>query len=200
MFLFIVACKEQVQKTNSNEEDKSSLSVVKSHNSFETVISNYKENTESWKSLKSLTVFLDRFKKASANEVLSNALELKVLSKALRDSVKPDNFKMASLDARINIMYNESLRLADMTNIPAIKADEVHKQTNKIIDAFSSINLKINTVLRKQDFEDAIDVDVSFIGLDSTKIDSSSKKTMKKRPLPNEELKRSSNNLKKRRQ
>ncbi len=200
MFLFIVACKEQVQKTNSNEEDKSSLSVVKSHNSFETVISNYKENTESWKSLKSLTVFLDRFKKASANEVLSNALELKVLSKALKDSVKPDNFKMASLDARINIMYNESLRLADMTNIPAIKADEVHKQTNKIIDAFSSINLKINTVLRKQDFEDAIDVDVSFIGLDSTKIDSSSKKTMKKRPLPNEELKRSSNNLKKRRQ
>ena len=200
MFLFIVACKEQVQKTNSNEEDKSSLSVVKSHNSFETVISNYKENTESWKSLKSLTVFLDRFKKASANEVLSNALELKVLSKALKDSVKPDNFKIASLDARINIMYNESLRLADMTNIPAIKADEVHKQTNKIIDAFSSINLKINTVLRKQDFEDAIDVDVSFIGLDSTKIDSSSKKTMKKRPLPNEELKRSSNNLKKRRQ
>lgn len=200
MFLFIVACKEQVQKTNSNEEDKSSLSVVKSHNSFETVISNYKENTESWKSLKSLTVFLDRFKKASANEVLSNALELKVLSKALKDSVKPDNFKMASLDARINIMYNESLRLADMTNIPAIKADEVHKQTNKIIDAFSSINLKINTVLRKQDFEDAIDVDVSFIGLDSTKIDSSSKKAMKKRPLPNEELKRSSNNLKKRRQ
>lgn len=200
MFLFIVACKEQVQKTNSNEEDKSSLSVVKSHNSFETVISNYKENTESWKSLKSLTVFLDRFKKASANEVLSNALELKVLSKALKDSVKPDNFKIASLDARINIMYNESLRLADMTNIPAIKADEVHKQTNKIIDAFSSINLKINTVLRKQDFEDAIDVDVSFIGLDSTKIDSSSKKSMKKRPLPNEELKRSSNNLKKRRQ
>ena len=117
----------------------------------------------------------------SPKEVLSNALELKGLAQALRFSERPALFNIASLDARINIFNNEILRLADMTTIPAIKASEVNKQTEKIIDAFSAINAKINTILTKKMFEDAIDVDVKFIGLDSTKMDSVSKKSINQR-------------------
>ena len=85
---------------------------------------------------------------------------------------------MMILTARINILYNETLRLADMTTIPAIKADEVHQQTEKIIDAFSAVHAKINTVLSKKRFEDEIGVEITFIGLDSTKIDSVTKKSI----------------------
>ena len=132
-----------------------------------------------WEELNAVNDFLARFKKASSKEVLSNALELKGLVQSLKDSIKPTLFNVASLDTRINIFNNETLRLADMTTIPAIKASEVTMQTEKILDAFSAINAKINTLLSKKRFEDEIDIDVKFIGLDSTKMDSVSRKSIK---------------------
>ena len=66
-----------------------------------------------------------------------------------------------------------------MTTIPAIQASEVNLQTEKILESFSAVNAKINTILSKKRFEDEIDVDVKFIGLDSTKMDSVSRKSIK---------------------
>ena len=80
-----------------------------------------------------------------------------------------------------------------MTFIPAINAAEVNLQTEKIISAFSGVNSKVNTILSKKRFEDAIDVDLNFIGLDSTKIDSISKKAINlklKENLQNQLVKR----------
>jgi hypothetical protein len=37
--------------------------------------------------------------------------------------------------------------------------------------AFSNINTKINSILAKIRFENEIDIDVTFIGLDTTKMD-----------------------------
>ena len=74
-----------------------------------------------------------------------------------------------------------------MTFIPAIKAVEINEQTEKILSAFSAVNSKVNTILTKKRFEEAIDVDVSFIGLDSTKIDSVSKKSIKNKLESNAE-------------
>ena len=161
------------------------------------VIPSFKKEVEDWTTLQNTEYFLERFKKGSANEILSNALEFKTITKALKDSIKPTLFSLPSVEARINILYNESLRLADMTYIPAITADEVHEQTNKIMDAFSSINLKINTVLRKKQFEDAIDIDVSFIGLDTTKIDSVSKNAILEKQKEKKDLQPIQEQLKK---
>lgn len=172
------SCQKKNQEDDQKDENRPLLSIVESHNSLEKVLPNFQEEVDNWQQHKNIEAFLERFKKASANEVLSNALELKVLSKSFQDSIKPELFILPSVDARINIFRNETLRLADMTYIPAITPKEVHAQTNKIIDAFSSINSKINTVLRKKQFEEAIDVDVSFIGLDTTKLDSVSRKAV----------------------
>ena len=65
------------------------------------------------------------------------------------------------------------------------------------MDAFSSINLKINTVLRKKQFEDAIDIDVSFIGLDTTKIDSVSKNAILEKQKEKKDLQPIQEQLKK---
>ena len=108
-------------------------------------------------------------------------MELESLVKSLKDSVKPSLFNVLAFKARINILHNETLRLSDMTFIPAIKATEVNVQTAKIISAFSAVNSKVNTILLKKRFEDAIEVDVKFIGLDSTQIDSVSKKAINKK-------------------
>lgn len=178
--LLIISCKKDIQQKAQVNKNKPLLSVVKTHESFQKVLPAFGKETEKWTALKNTELFLNRFKKASANEVLSNALELKPLVNTLKSSIKPTLFEKPSLNARINILYNECLRLADMTKIPAISSEEVHEQVDKIMVAFSSINSKINTILRKKEFVEAVDVDVSYIGLDTTKIDKVSKKSINK--------------------
>lgn len=162
------------------QEIKPLLSVVKNYNVAEKINPLFLQDIEGWQELKAVDNFLLRFKKVSPNEILSNALELKGLVQALKEDVKPPLFENASFNTRINILQNETLRLADMTFIPAIKATEVTAQANKIINAYSAINSKINSILLKKGFEDDIDIDIAFIGLDSTKIDSISRKSIKK--------------------
>jgi hypothetical protein len=179
MLVSIYSCDKKKQDTNPEQNTKPLLSVVKEYSATEKVNVTFLKDVEDWQELKAVDEFLTRFEKASPNEVLSNALELKSLVKSLKDSIKPTLFNVPSFKTRINILNNETLRLADMTFIPAIKAVEVNEQTEKILSAFSAVNSKVNTILTKKRFEDAIDVDVSFIGLDSTKIDSISKKAIK---------------------
>ncbi|WP_439131527.1 hypothetical protein [Polaribacter sp.] len=179
ILIILFSCAKKQEQGNTEEKIKPLLSVVKEHPSVKPINPIYKEEIESWKELENVDNFLGRFKKASANEVLSNALELKGLITKLKDSIKLDMFKLPSFNARVNILYNETLRLSDMTTIPAITADEVHLQTEKIIDAFSAVNAKVNTIFSKKRFEDEIGVDLTFIGLDSTKMDSVTRKSLK---------------------
>lgn len=180
----LVSC-DKKQETTEQEQDNSKplLSVVKKHATIKKIDTAFNKEVMDWEELQTANNFLARFKRVSPNEILSNASELNDLVKSLIDSVKPQPFNTDAFNARLNILYTETLRLADMNSIPAIRADEVNLQTGKIIDAFSAVNSKINSVLAKRRFEDAIEVDVSFIGLDSTKIDSVSKKSIRRELL-----------------
>ena len=191
-FAAFFSCVKKQEQTTTSDITKPLLSVVNEYSSAEKVSPVFNKDIEDWEELKAVDLFLGRFKKVSANEVLSNALELKGLVKSLKDSIKPTWFDDDSFTARINILYNETLRLADMTTIPAIKANEVHQQTEKIINAFSAVNAKVNTILSKKRFEDEIGVDITFVGLDSTKIDSVTKKSIHKELQPKPVLNRKS--------
>lgn len=172
--------KKQANSKQEQDAVKPLLSVINEYSSIIKIDTAFSKNIEEWEELKTVGEFLSRFKKVSPNEILSNALELKELVKSLTDSTHPQLFNTGSFNARVNILYNESLRLADMTTIPSINAEEVNYQAEKIIGAFSAVNSKVNSILSKKRFEDAIEVDVKFIGLDSTKLDSVSKKSVKK--------------------
>ncbi len=154
------------------------MSLIQTHSTTKNIKSTFLKEIKDWNELKAIDSFFVKFRKISANEVLSNAIELKDLIKSLKDSVKPARFNIISLDARINILYTEALRLADLTAIGAIKATEVNTQLDKTIAAFSNVTIKINTVLEKINFENEINIDVTFIGLDTTKIDTISKKSI----------------------
>jgi hypothetical protein len=180
LFVVFFSCKKEKQDSIQKQDSKPLLSVVKEYGVTEKVNALFLKDVEDWQELKAVDDFLLRFKKASPNEVLSNALELESLVSSLKDSVKPILFDIPSFKARINILHNETLRLADMTFIAAVKAPEITAQTEKIISAFSGVNSKVNTILSKKRFEDAIGTDIVFIGLDSTKIDTISKKSIKK--------------------
>ena len=155
------------------------MSIAEIHTATENVLSTHLKEVKDWNELQDIDSFFVKFRKITPNEALSNAIELKDLIKRLKDSVKPEKFKIPSLTARINILYNEALRLADLTRIGAIKAQEVNTQVDKTMDAFSNINTKINTILAKMRFENEIDIDVTFIGLDTTKMDAFFNKPIK---------------------
>lgn len=155
------------------------MSVEEMHTPTENVLPIHLKEVKDWNALQDIDSFFVKFRKITPNEALSNAIELKDLIKRLNDSVKPKKFKIPSLTARINILYNEALRLADLTRIGAIKAQEVNTQVDKTMDAFSNINTKINTILAKIRFENEIDIDVTFIGLDTTRMDAFFKKPIK---------------------
>ena len=98
---------------------------------------------------------------------------------SLKDSIKPTLFNTPSFQTRVDVLHNEVLRLADLTFIPAITSKDVNLQIDRTIAAFSSVNSKINSLLSRKRFEDEIDVKFDFIGIDSTKIDSISRESIK---------------------
>jgi hypothetical protein len=175
--VFVISCGNNQEKEEV-KKPKPLMSLMASHDATENIKPIYLKQVQDWDELKAIDSFFVKFRKISPNEILSNAIELKDLIKNLKDSVKPKKFKILSLDARINILYTEALRLADLTDIGAIKAAEINTQLDKTMTAFSNVTIKINTVLEKINFENEINIDVPFIGLDSSKIDTISKKSI----------------------
>ncbi|CAI8418392.1 MAG: Uncharacterised protein [Polaribacter sejongensis] len=159
-------------------QEKPALSVAKLHVAIENIQPVFEEKVASWQELKMVNSFLKKFKNVSPKEALSNALELRDLVVNLKDSLKAETFDIPSFNARVNLLHTETLRLADLTLIPAITSEEVHLQIDKTIAAFSAVNSKINTLLSKKKFEDEIDVTIDFIGIDSSKMDFVSKESI----------------------
>ncbi|KGL58746.1 hypothetical protein [Polaribacter sp. Hel1_85] len=176
--VILFSCGNNKKETPKPTQEIPQRSVAKQHVRLINVNSDFEKEIANWQELKSVNTFLKKFNKVSPNEALSNALELRDLVKSLKDSVKPTIFDVPSFEARVNVLQNETLRLADLTLIPAITSEEVNLQVDKTIAAFSSVNSKINTILSKKRFEDAIDIEIDYIGIDSTKMDSVSKKSI----------------------
>lgn len=175
--LVLISCgsdKKDEQKT----QEKPETSKVYKHKDFSKLTSLSKKEMGDWKEYNSLKDFIQKFKAISPNEALSNALELKSLVKNLKDSIRPKELKIPEFKARLNVLENESLRLADMTYISAITSTEVNNQVSKFLLIYSSTNAKINSIYRRILFENNVSIDADFIGLDSTKIDSVSKKRL----------------------
>jgi hypothetical protein len=177
--LLFFSCGDKTQEKTEVIKKKPLLSIVNEHSKIGDVLISYKKDIENWEEFNLLNSFISKFKKTSPNEALSNAIELKELVKNLKDSIIPEKFNIPPFNARVNILYNESLRLTDLTYIPSIKAEEVNAQIDKVLNSFSSLKGKINTIITQKKFEEAIDIDMNFIGIDSTKIDSISKNSIK---------------------
>ena len=177
--LFLFSCGNNKKETIKKKQEKPKRSVVSKHIGLKNVSPEFKNEIENWQDLQTVTLFIEKFENVSPNEALINALELRDLVASLKDSEIPKFCDIPSFHARINVLYNETLRLADLTLIPAISSQEVNLQVNKTIAAFSPLNSKINTIYSKKRFEDAIDIKIDYIGIDSTLMDTVSKESIK---------------------
>ncbi|CAA0162648.1 Probable lipoprotein precursor [Tenacibaculum maritimum] len=184
IFFFIIilyACKKE-KKSEIQDPKKSEMSIAKTHVTKTSLNSEAVKKTKGWKEYKSLNEFIIRFKNTSPNDALNNALELKILVKNLKDSIRISELKTPAFRARLNILENEALRLVDMTYITAITADQVNQQVDKIFSLYGSINSKINTIYIKKHFDDDLDL-VILNSMDSV----SKKQTNLKHKKPNKQ-------------
>jgi hypothetical protein len=150
--LFFLSCNDG--KINSKQAiKKPQLSQIKKHVKISKIHAKYQPEIEEWQEYENLSVFLNQFASISPNDALNNSRELNDLAKNLVDSLKPVIFETPAFNARVNLLYNQTLRLFDMSSIPAIKANEVNNHIDKVLNAFSSINSKINTTLKQRELE-----------------------------------------------
>jgi hypothetical protein len=152
----LVACKN----SNSTPQEnilKPELDILKKHqiNTKLSVLS--KEKIKAWNEYETVNNDLKKYTNISANEALNNAVELAKNIKYLKDSIRPKELINNSFRTRVNVLENESLRLKDMTLIRnAITVDAINLQVDKVLNAFSATNSKINTIYSQLEIEKEI--------------------------------------------
>ena len=144
---------KRVQKSKKPE-----INTVKKHAIKSGLEKSTKVTIDSWKEYVSVANDLKKFRSISPNEALNNALQLASLIKQMKDSIRPVDLINPSFRTRVNVLENEALRLKDMTFISSITAKEVNQQVDKIMDAFSATNSKINTVYSQLEVEKEIQI------------------------------------------
>lgn len=129
------------------------------NNISETLIPEAKRRLKDWKEYQNVDEFMLKYYNVSNLEALNNAKELSDLVKNMIDTIRVEQLKEVNVIVRFNVLHNETLRLADMATIPSISKDEVKEEIKKIIDLYSAVNSKINTIYKAEDIQNALEID-----------------------------------------
>jgi hypothetical protein len=156
VFILLISSCNDDTTTAKKVVDKPEASRVKKHKQVSKIQSKFQTDIDTWIEYENLTIFLQQYLSISPNDALNNSRELNDITKSILDSVNPQFLETVAFKARVNLLYNETLRLYDMSSIPAIKATEVNNQVANILNAFSSVNFKINTILTQSELEQNI--------------------------------------------
>lgn len=177
-----ISCNEKEQKKENVLVEKTNMNIQKKHSTPSKLSAISTKEMKNWKEYNELNSFIGKFENTSPSKALANILDLKDISKKFKDTIRVNDLKTSAFRARLNVFNNEVLRLADMSYIGAITAEEVNEQVGKIVLIYSSINDKINAVYAKKEFDKTINLDNFFV-LDSVK-KTTPKKTEKLQPKP----------------
>jgi hypothetical protein len=156
LILLFAQCDSEPQNTETIE-NLSKSNVAQKHEQIISLDSRASQKIDHWQEYRSLHKFLNQYQSISPNEALNNSKELNDLVRSLKDSIKPDFLESPAFKARINLLHNETLRLFDMSFITSIKNEEVNQQVEKVLESFSAMNLKINTILKQKELDRLVD-------------------------------------------
>jgi len=166
-----------IDKTNKEEKEMSKLSDKKYYNAKDEVLifdnatmqtPFYNDSLAAWEGYIKVKESLEKFKKTTPNDILGDAEAFTKDVKFMRESIAISILNERSLKARINALYNQSLRLQEMKEIPSITVEEIEKQVKGMFSIFRMINHKINAIYEQEDFEkDLLESNFFFSKLDS---------------------------------
>ena len=151
LLIIVFSCDKAVSKRNIEVARDSLVSnTLKVNYPVAKLNSKAKKLVENWDEYQNIEELLKQYQHITTNMALLNAKELSVLSKQLKDSIRIEQLKIPAVKIRLNVLHNETLRLADMETIPSITESEVIEENNNILDAYSALNLKINNIVNQE--------------------------------------------------
>jgi hypothetical protein len=125
----------------------------------ETLIPSAKKGVSGWREYKEVDEFIIKYYNISNTEALNNAEELVGLIQLMKDTVRVEKLKELNIKARFNVLHNEALRLQDMASIVSITDVEVKEEVKKIIEIYSALNSKINTIYKADQLQKSLEID-----------------------------------------
>ncbi len=146
-----------------------------------------KREVASWEEYQLLKTKIERYYKITKTEAVHNARELSELIKETSDTIAIKILDRPDVKMRFNVLYNHAFRLYDMASIPSITDDEVKSEVTGLLDAFSSVNDKINVIYKiaeyKKEFGSIVIDTTSFFSDDEDQlIEKQIKKTVVNKP------------------
>lgn len=151
--LLFVACdskkKQTIEEvlTNTEQEDAqiSRIGVTLSNIA--------QKDMRSWVKYQNMRAMVERYQRITKSEALQNALELSELILDASDTIEVAMVDKPEVQMRFNVLYNQAYRLNDMADISSITKEEVESQVTNILDAYSSLNDKINVLYKIDQFK-----------------------------------------------
>lgn len=145
--------KKEMQEYSSQFETGS---MIKSDQSIVPLNSKSAELVASWPEYQKFADFAGQYQEITLSDALLNSAELSEMARQLKDSIRVESLKIPSVKMRLNVLHSETMRLADMATIPTISQEDVTTENNNVIQAFSALNIKINTINSMEKLNDEI--------------------------------------------
>jgi hypothetical protein len=137
--------KELKSNQNSNQANH-----TKTKNTIAGLSPDAKKMVSNWKEYQNMNEYIQQYREISISNSLLNAKQLSELAQQLKDSVRIEKLNIPSVKIRLNVLYNETLRLADMATINQITEIEVIRENKNILNAYSALNIKINNMIDQE--------------------------------------------------
>lgn len=138
---------QQKQEKNTTPHGKTSNSIG------EVLSSESRELVKNWKEYNNVEQIIGEYYEINTKDATYKAHELSKYTQQLKDSIRIKLLKRPDVKIRLNILHNSALRLSDMDSIPQVNVDEIKNEIKSTLNSFSSINSKINNILKKQALE-----------------------------------------------
>jgi len=150
--ILLFSCKkkqEESVQTNDVFAQKTALKKISTSSEIIELHSESKKFVENWQEYQAIAEFMPKFYKTSTKEILLNSNQLATLTTYLKDSIRIKKLDTPSFKIRLNVLHSEAMRLFDMDSIPSITDKEVLHENKNIIEAFNAVNMKINSIVKK---------------------------------------------------
>ena len=158
VFLLFYSCNQTLKETEK-ETVQDTISVVKKTYTKSIFLSeNARKELVDLKYFDEFEKTIERFYNSTPEKIKLNATDLNEILVRIKDSITIEKINRPDVKARFNILYNESLRLLDMSSINSISNEEINSKIENIIYAYESIIAKINQVYLMNDNEENVNV------------------------------------------
>lgn len=158
LILTFLSCdKKESPQVELTTTDTLTTSITKIHSPIIKLNAKANKMVENWGEYQKLDEFIQQYTNISTSSALLNAKELSELSQQLKDSIRIEKLDIPSVRIRLNVLHNETLRLADMSTINQITNSEIIQENKNILEAYSALNLKINNITSQEKLNKDVD-------------------------------------------